>query len=95
MTAERRLLGDEYTELSRSTEKTADIVAKTQQHIAWTQDAVDMSMRSLREMAATFPIHIGLLIYYEDLYRLRKELVKMVTPLYTLSDKLRNVQKKD
>jgi len=52
-------------------------------------------MKSLREMAVTFPIHIGLLIYYEDLYRLRKELVKMVTPLYTLSEKLRNVQKKD
>lgn len=92
---ERRLLPDEYKDISKSTEKTAEIVAKAQQQIAWTQDAVDMSMRSLREMAVTFPIHIWLLIYYEDLYRLRKELVKIVTPLYTLSEKLRNVQKKD
>jgi hypothetical protein len=90
--AERRLLNEQDRWLNRAVERTAQIVAKTQQQIAWTQDAVDMSMRSLREMAATFPIHIGLLIYYEDLYRFRKELVKMVTPLYTLSDKLRNVQ---
>lgn len=95
MQAERRLLDEEERSLNRATEKIADIVATTQQQIAWTQDAVDMSIRSLREMAATFPIHIGLLIYYEDLYRLRKELVKVVTPLYTLSEKLRNVQKKD
>jgi len=92
---ERRLLPNEYRDINRSAEKTADIIAKTQQQIAWTQDAVDMSMKSLREMAVTFPIHIGLLIYYEDLYRFRKELVKIVTPLYTLSEKLRNVQKKD
>lgn len=93
--AERRLLNEASSWLERSTEKTIEIVAKTQQQITWTQDAVAMSMRSLREMGTTFPIHIGLLIYYEDLYRLRKELVKLVTPLYTLSDKLRNVQKKD
>lgn len=93
--AERRLLNEKDSWLNTSIEKTAEIIAKTQQQIAWTQDAVDMSMRSLREMATTFPIHIGLLIYYEDLYRLRKELVKIVTPLYTLSEKLRNVQKKD
>lgn len=93
--AERRLLNETDSWLNRAAEKAAEIIAKTQQQIAWTQDAVDMSMRSLREMTATFPIHIGLLIYYEDLYRLRKELVKIVTPLYTLSEKLRNVQKKD
>lgn len=93
--AERRLLNENDQWLNRAIEKSTEIVAKTQQQIAWTQDAVDMSMRSLREMAVTFPIHIGLLIYYEDLYRLRKELVKIVTPLYTLSEKLRNVQKKD
>lgn len=93
--AERRLLNETDSWLNRSAEKTTEIIAKTQQQIAWTQDAVEMSMRSLREMATTFPIHIWLLIYYEDLYRLRKELVKIVTPLYTLSEKLRNVQKKD
>jgi hypothetical protein len=51
-----------------------------------------MSIKMLREMYTTFPIHIWLLIYYEDLYRFRKELAKVVTPLYTLYDKLRNVQ---
>ena len=63
--------------------------------MAWTDDAVQLSMKMIREMYATFTIHIGLLIYYEDLYRLRQELGKVVTPMYTLYDKLRNVQAKD
>ena len=93
--SEKRILPAWYTSLERYAGKTADIIATTQQQIARTQDAVDLSTKMLREMYATFPIHIWLLIYYEDIYRLRKELAKVVTPLYTLYDKLRNVQKKD
>lgn len=54
-----------------------------------------MSLSMLHELRVTFPLHIGLLVYYEDLFRLRKELIKAVTPLYTLYDKLKNVQKSD
>lgn len=93
--AERKILPKWYDSLDKYAAKTADIIAITQQQVARTQDATDLSMKMLREMYATFPIHIWLLIYYEDLYRLRKELAKVVTPLYTLYDKLRNVQKQD
>jgi hypothetical protein len=90
--AERRLQPDQYRDTQVYEPKVIDIINKTQQQIARTQEAVDMSFKLLREMYATFPIHIWLLVYYEDLYRFRKELVKVVTPLYTLYDKLRNVQ---
>ena len=89
---ERRLQPSELSDTQVIEARIADKVNKTQQQIAWTQEATDLSYKMLREMYATFPIHIGLLIYYEDLYRFRKELVKVVTPLYTLYDKLRNVQ---
>jgi hypothetical protein len=92
MQAERRLQPEQYRDTQVYEAKLTDIINKTQQQIARTQEAVDMSFKLLREMYATFPIHIWLLVYYEDLYRFRKELVKVVTPLYTLYDKLRNVQ---
>ncbi len=92
MQTERRLQPSEFSSIQVAESRVTDIIQKTQQQIAWTQEATDLSYKMLREMYATFPIHIGLLIYYEDLYRFRKELVKVVTPLYTLYDKLRNVQ---
>lgn len=80
-------------------EKTAMARISLQQsidnNIQRSTDALETSLRMLQEMRVTFPLHITLLFYYEDLKKLRQELVKIVTPLYTLYDKLRNVQKKD
>lgn len=90
--SERRLQPEQYLQSNQELARATKIINQTQQQMLWTQETVDMSFRLLREMYATFPIHIWLLIYYEDLYRLRSELVKVVTPLYTLYDKLRNVQ---
>ncbi len=45
-------------------------------------------------MQATFPVHIGLLAYYEDVLEFRKALVKIYTPIHQLYYKLRNVQQK-
>jgi len=70
----------------------AKIISQTQQEMVWTDEAVFLSFKTLRDMYQTFPIHIALLAYYENLYDLRKQMAKIVTPLYTLYDKLRNVQ---
>ncbi|MCF7834964.1 hypothetical protein K9M48_02815 [Candidatus Gracilibacteria bacterium] len=55
--------------------------------------AVSNTTKMLNEIYATFPLHIGFLMYQEDLLILRdKYLYKIVTPFYTLYGKLRNVQ---
>lgn len=50
------------------------------------------TLSDLVNLSTTYPIHIGLLIYQEDLLRFRDRLSKTVTPFYTLYHKLRNVQ---
>lgn len=53
----------------------------------------NQTLNDLVSLARTFPIHIGLLAYQEDLLRFRDAaLSKIVTPFYTLYHKLRNVQ---
>lgn len=89
------VLPDQYREVSARNAKKLAISQSMQNYISWSKQALWMSLTMVQELRVTFPLHIGLLIYYEDLYRLRKELLKMVTPLYTLYDKLRNVQKAD
>jgi hypothetical protein len=57
------------------------------------QKAISLSMKMLNELNFTFPLHVGFMMYQEDLLNLRdKSLYKIVTPLYTLYWKLRNVQ---
>lgn len=50
------------------------------------------TLNDLVNLSTTYPIHIGMLIYQEDLLRFRDRLSKTVTPFYTLYHKLRNVQ---
>lgn len=50
--------------------------------------------KTLQNMQATFPIHIGLLAYYEDVLAFRKSIVQIYTPIHQLYYKLRNVQEK-
>lgn len=53
----------------------------------------NQTLDDLFVLSRSYPIHIGLLAYQEDLLRLRnKSLSKIVTPFYTLYHKLRNVQ---
>lgn len=57
------------------------------------QKAISLSMKMLNELNFTFPLHVWFMMYQEDLLNLRdKSLYKIVTPLYTLYWKLRNVQ---
>lgn len=55
--------------------------------------AMSLTFRMLRDTAMAFPMHIGMEMYKEDLDGFAKLLAKIATPIYTLYDKLRNVQK--
>lgn len=59
------------------------------------QFAIIKSLRSLSEIYASFPTHIGLTMYQEDANMFMKELSKIYSPIRTLFDKFRNVQKTD
>lgn len=60
------------------------------------QQAVSMTMRMLRDQYSAFPLHIGFLMYQEDLQKLEQPLSQLYTPLSQLSYyTLRNVQKKE
>lgn len=53
----------------------------------------NQTLSDLISLARTYPIHIGMLAYQEDLLRFRNDaLSKIITPFYTLYHKLRNVQ---
>lgn len=57
------------------------------------EKSISMTTRSLRDLYVSFPIHIWLVMYYEDVLKLGKELQLISNPVYTLYDKFRNVQK--
>lgn len=55
--------------------------------------AISNTNKILNEIYSSFPLHVWLLMYQEDLLNLRDNyLYKIVTPFYTLYWKLRNVQ---
>lgn len=56
------------------------------------QDALGVSLKMLTDSYVTFPIHIWMLMYWETLSKFGKEISKIAPPIYTLYDKLRNVQ---
>ncbi len=58
------------------------------------QQAVNLSFRILRERRNTFPLHIGFLMYQEDVNLFMKAMAKIYTPFVTLHDKFINVQEK-
>ncbi len=57
------------------------------------QKSISMTTRSLRDLYIAFPLHIWLVMYYEDVLKLGKELQWISSPIYNLYDKFRNVQK--
>ena len=73
-----------------------DIKSEYFQSKAWTEKFLTITKESfidLLGLSNTYPIHVTLVAYQEDLLRLRdKYLVKVVTPIYCLYHKLRNVQ---
>lgn len=57
------------------------------------QKSIAMTTRNLRDIYISFPLHIWLVMYYEDVLKLWKELEWVSNPIYNLYDKFRNVQK--
>ena len=54
---------------------------------------INTTLKQLAELQNTYPLHIGMLTYQEELLRLRdKYLSKLVTPFYSVFYKLQNVQ---
>lgn len=58
----------------------------------WSKDALSLSFRMMSDSYMAFPFHIGFSMYQEDLDGLWKSLARLAPPIYTLYDKLRNVQ---
>lgn len=59
------------------------------------KNAVRESIRQLGNLEASYPIHIGFLMYQEDLLNMRDNLAKIYLPLHQLHYKLENVQSKN
>lgn len=59
----------------------------------WSKDALSLSFRMMSDTYMAFPFHVGFSMYQEDLDGFWKSLARLAPPIYTLYDKLRNVQK--
>lgn len=59
------------------------------------KNAVSESIRQLWNLESSYPIHIGFLMYQEDLLSMRDNLAKIYLPLHQLHYKLENVQSKN
>lgn len=71
------------------------VVDRGMQYIYDVQQASELAIQASRDIYMVYPLHVWLSWYYELLYVMRWQLAKVVTPLYTLYDKLRNVQAKE
>jgi hypothetical protein len=57
------------------------------------QEITNKTIRDLSNIIISYPMHIGFLIIQEDfLYFRDKSLSKIITPIYTIYNKFRNVQ---
>ena len=82
--------------LSQKDEIPNKIQAEVMQSLSWPDkflSLIEESVAELLNISVSYPIHVVLVAYEEDLLRMRdKSLVKIVTPIYCLYHKLRNVQ---
>jgi hypothetical protein len=62
------------------------------QNLSDSRKAVKTSIRLLKELQMTFPMHIGLLMYTEAINTFVQSFNKTLIPIYTLWDIFRNVQ---
>jgi len=67
----------------------------TQDNITILIQSTNLTIKELLKIQSSFPIHIGFLLYQEDLYRLRKNISNIYLPFHQLHYKLENVQSKD
>ncbi len=97
-----RLKNDDIPDWIKSLKTTSNIqeyidIQKTKNKIQ-NNDIIKASRESIRQIEnldSQFPLHIGLLMYQEDLYNIRNSLANIYLPLHQLHYKLENVQSKD
>lgn len=58
-------------------------------------DTIDDTLKELNQLQSRFPIHIGLMLYQEDLLTMRNSFAKIYLPIHQLHYKLENVQSKE
>lgn len=58
-------------------------------------NTINESFKELNHLQSRFPVHIGLMLYQEDLLKMRNSLAKIYLPLHQLHYKLENVQSKE
>jgi len=56
------------------------------------REAIRTTVKMLKEIQYSFPIHVWFLMYSEDIYKITSSMNKTLTPIYTLYDIFRNVQ---
>ncbi|MDO4713129.1 MAG: hypothetical protein Q4B28_00185 [bacterium] len=52
----------------------------------------NQTLQQIADLHSSYPLHIGLLAYQEDLLKLRAKLNKLISPFYSLYYKLQNAQ---
>ena len=67
---------------------------RIQQELALSQGATSMMFRFLRDIEMTYPVHIGMSLYQEDVQSFMDTVAQIYTPLHQLSYTLRNVMQK-
>lgn len=90
-------IGQEYSAINIPTAKlllsTHDL--DTQRDLTLISQTTTMTINELLRLQYSFPIHVGFLLYQEDLYSLRKRISNIYLPLHQLHYKLEHVQSKD
>jgi len=85
-------LNEKFANVKFDYQKEADFI---NDELVRSWKAITMSIRILKNIERTFPIHIGLVAYFEDLINFRKKFVQLFTPFHQLYYKLRNVEDLD
>lgn len=67
-------------------------IAIANAQVAYSIDALKKAFDMLRQIQKTFPMHVGLKVYMEDIKKVNKSLAKAYTPLHQLYYKIRYVQ---
>lgn len=76
-------------------EKIEEQMTMIEQQLFKSKQAITESLKSITELKSSFPLHIWLLMYQEDVKLFMQEIYKIYSPIRTLYDKFRNVQIKE
>ncbi len=83
------------TDFSTVSSDYVDKIKKIDTYLILTRKSINYSIRIINNIYWTFPLHVALLSYFEDLVYFRKYFVTIFTPFHQLYYKLRNVEDLD